>query len=50
MANFKKQKTKRYDGKKANVAQNLYFEEYMKSVAKGIIIYLKSFFKIIWLI
>ena len=42
MANTKKQKSKRYDGKKANVEQNLYFEEYMKSVAKSMIIYLKG--------
>ena len=27
--------TKRYNGRKANVANNLYFEEYMKIVAKG---------------
>ena len=35
------QKTKRYDGKKANVEQNLFFEDYMKSVAKSNIIICK---------
>ena len=34
-------KTKRYDGKKANVAQNLFFKDYMKSVAKSNIIICK---------
>ena len=28
-------KSKRYNGRDANVAQNVYFEEYMKSVARG---------------
>ena len=29
------EKCKRYDGKRANVTSNLFFEEYMKEVAKG---------------
>ena len=31
----KTRKCKRYDGKRANVTSNLFFEEYMKEVAKG---------------
>ena len=31
----KMKKSKRFNGKDANVAQNVFFESYMKSVAKG---------------
>ena len=31
----KQKKSKRYNGRDANVAQNVFFEEFMKSVAKG---------------
>ena len=33
MSKSKETKSKRYNGKAANVAENIYFEEYMKSVA-----------------
>ena len=33
MYKSKETKSKRYNGKAANVAENIYFEEYMKSVA-----------------
>ena len=38
MSNFRK--TKRYHGKKANVEENIFFEDYMDNVAKGVVHYI----------
>ena len=36
------QKNKQYHGKKSNVEENIFFEEYMDNVAKGVVHYIDS--------
>ena len=38
MSNFRK--IKRYHGKKSNVEENIFFEEYMDNVAKDVVHYI----------